>query len=129
MQTALQSGTVVTKQRFRQTGFIYRMALTAMLLPTLATAQQDASQASYLQYKQCLASALQVPGHPAGQADFATAQSKCTTQRAQLSAAIHQGLRAGGRPESMTRRIASDAVDTLQTRIRGLLIGESQRSP
>lgn len=129
MHTGMQSEPAAPRQRFRHTGIFIRMAVTAALLPSLASAQQDASQASYLQYRQCLASALHVRGHPAGQTDFAMAQSKCTARRAQLYDATYQGLRAEGRPESMSRRIASDAVDTLEKRIRSQLIGESQRSP
>ena len=105
------------------------LILSALLLPSLAAAQQDASQASYLQYKQCLASALQMSGRAAAPANITKAKSKCTTQRAQLSADIYQGLRAEGRPESMSRRLAADAVDTLETRIRHQLTGASQDTP
>ena len=107
---------------------MHRAILAALLLPSLAAAQQG-SQASYLQYKQCLASALQMSDHSAAQANITKAQSKCTTQRARLSADVYQGLRAEGRPESMSRRLAADTVDTLETRIRDQLVGESQDTP
>ncbi|MEO6365516.1 MAG: hypothetical protein ABIO38_05635 [Luteimonas sp.] len=103
------------------------MAHTAVLLPSLAAAQADASQASSL-HRQCVASALQVPRTPAGQVDSTRAQSMCTARRARLYAAAYQGVPAEDRPETMRRRIDWDAVDTLETRIRSERIGESQRS-
>lgn len=120
---------MVSSKRFRQAGILHRVALAAVLLPSLAAAQQDASQASYLEYRQCLASALQVSGRPAASADLAMAQARCASQRARLSADIYQDLRAEGRPESMSRRIASNAVETLEARIRDQRSGGSQDAP
>lgn len=95
------------------------MILIALLLPALAMAGQSASQASFLQYKQCLLSVAQ----PSDKVDdpaaiFAAARSKCAAARAKLSADIIAGLRSEGRPESLSRRIAEDAVEKLESGLK-----------